>query len=249
MAVGWRGNLPSSPALPPPEAGAGRTRGELQAGFRPSPDARSQTAAAGQAGLRGAPRPGRLPGKAPAPHPARPPPTAPGEDRGIPTPRSGTEASGAAAGAAAPRHRRPPQHRVAGPASGRRPRSLPGAGLRPGRPHGGGGGAGLGPGSPEGGGRRVSPRRPTWLRPGAERSGAEREAGGAADPRGRGQPLPATAALASCISAPLPRSAAPRPTAPAHTPSPRMRGAPRRPPGAVVSGVCACAVRRRRRRP
>lgn len=88
MAVGWRGNLPSSPALPPPEAGAGRTRGELQAGFRPSPDARSQTTAAGQAGLRGAPRPGRLPEKAPAPHPARPPPTAPGEDRGPPQPRA-----------------------------------------------------------------------------------------------------------------------------------------------------------------
>lgn len=73
--------------------------------------------------------------------------------------------------------------------------------------------SGPAPPSPDGGGdRRASPRRPTWLRPAAGGGGGERgeERPGARScgAQGRGRPSPATAALASCISAPLPRSAA-----------------------------------------
>lgn len=166
------------------------------------------------------------------PGPAQPPPTAPRGGRG--PPRSGTAASRATAGAArlgrgthAPPPARAPRRRLcpgaeAALAARRRPRARSPTWRRP-RPR-----------------RRPRARLPPRAAAagshlvarhgcGRARSGAVRETGEAAGAEGRGQPLPATAALASCISAPLPRSTAPPSPAPAQPPrtcAPR-RGASR----------------------
>lgn len=170
--------LPPRPSLCQRRAPA--ERGELRASFRPSHDTRSQTTVAGQAGPRSAHRPGRLPGQAPAPDPARPGPASAHRTERRPRPpslRDGGQQDNGRCRPAGPRDpctaARPSTEAPALPRGGGRARcpaqasgpvshmaAAPAAAQA------------SSPAPPESGGRRVSPRRPTWLRPGAERRGA-----------------------------------------------------------------------------